>query len=359
MVKNMIKKIRLAILFGGKSNEYIISLHSATAIIKNVPKDRYDVTLIGITESGKWLLYEGDTDSIYKDTWHKENLCPVSLNMDNSFKGFLKLNEENNSFEKIEIDCVFPVLHGRNGEDGTVQGLCQLSGIPFVGCDMASSAVCMDKEFTHIICEMAGIKTAPFIAAVNSNTLNIKKLYEEANEILSLPMFIKPANNGSSLGISKIRNYDEFEKGIMEAFECDKKVVIESMIEGFEIGCAVVGNDNLTIGEVDEIETKNDFFDYVEKYTQHNSKIHCPARISDELKNEAKRMAEKAYRALRCSGMARIDIFVTPDSKIVLNEVNTIPGLTDLSRYPSMLNKIGIEYTDLIVKLVDLAMESN
>jgi len=232
-----------------------------------------------------------------------------------------------------------------------------MTGIPFVGCNMASSAVCMDKEFTHVICEMAGIKTAPFITAVNSKTLNLKKLYDEAYEKLSLPMFIKPANNGSSLGISKVRNYDEFEKGVMEAFEYDNKLIVESMIEGFEIGCAVVGNEELIIGEVDEIDTKNDFFDYVEKYSQHNSKIYCPARISEELKNEAKQIAEKTYRALRCKGLSRVDMFVTPDGKIYLNEINTIPGLTDLSRYPSMLKKIGIEYKDLIIKLVDLAME--
>jgi len=170
-------------------------------------------------------------------------------------------------------------------------------------------------------------------------------------------MFIKPANNGSSIGISKVRNYDEFEKGIMEAFEYDRKIVLESNIEGFEIGCAVVGNDELLIGEVDEIDTKNDFFDYVEKYSQHNSKIHCPARISDDLKARAKEIAAKTYKALGCSGLSRVDMFLTPENDIYLNEINTIPGLTDLSRYPSMLKKIGIEYKDLIVKLVDLAME--
>jgi len=224
---------------------------------------------------------------------------------------------------------------------------------------MTSSAVCMDKEFTHVICEMAGIKNSSIYGCVNSKTLNVKKLYEEALDKLSLPMFIKPANGGSSLGISKVRNYDEFEKGIMEAFEYDKKAIIEAMIEGFEMAVSVVGNDELIIGEVRLKLTymKNDFFDYVEKYSQSNSKIHCPARISDELRKEAKSMAEKIYKALRCSGMARIDMFLTPNNEIYLNEVNTIPGLTDLSRYPSMLKKIGIEYTDLIVKLVDLAME--
>lgn len=349
------KKIKLAILFGGKSDEYSVSLHSAAAIIKNVPEELYDVTLVGITTDGKWLHYEGSTDKINDDTWYQADLSPVLLSM--NFKGLIKLNEKDNTFEKIEIDCIFPVLHGRNGEDGTIQGMCQMSGIPFVGCDMTSSAVCMDKEYTHIICEMAGIKTAPFISAVNYKNLNIKDLYAKAFEKLSLPMFIKPANNGSSLGISKVRNYDEFEKGVMEAFEYDKKIVIESMIEGFEIGCAVVGNEELIIGEVDEIDTKNDFFDYVEKYSQHNSKIHCPARISDDLKAQAKEIAAKTYKVLGCSGLSRVDMFLTPENKIYLNEINTIPGLTDLSRYPSMLKKIGIEYKDLIVRLVELAME--
>jgi D-alanine---D-serine ligase len=190
-----------------------------------------------------------------------------------------------------------------------------------------------------------------------SKDLNTKDLYEEALKKLSLPIFIKPANNGSSIGISKVRNYDEFEKGLMEAFKYDRKVVLESNIEGFEIGCAVVGNEDLLIGEVDEIDTKNDFFDYVEKYSQHNSKIYCPARISDDLKAQAKDIAAKTYKALGCRGLSRVDMFLTPDNQIYLNEINTIPGLTGLSRYPSMLKKIGIEYKDLIVKLVDLAME--
>lgn len=350
-------KTKLAILFGGKSDEYSVSLHSAAAIINNVPEELFDVTLVGITQEGKWLLYEGDANKINDDTWYKGDLSPVLLNMGNDFKGLVKLNLHDNTFEKIEIDCIFPVLHGRNGEDGTIQGLCQMTGIPFVGCDMTSSAVCMDKEFTHIICENAGIQTAPYMSAVNSSKLNVKKLYDEAFEKLSLPMFVKPANNGSSIGISKVRNYDEFEKGIMEAFQHDNKIVIEKMIEGFEIGCAVLGNEELIIGEVDEIDTKNDFFDYVEKYSQHNSKIYCPARISDELKAEAKQIAGETYSALGCRGLSRVDMFVTPENKIYLNEINTIPGLTDLSRYPSMLRKIGIEYSDLIVKLVELAME--
>lgn len=348
-------KIKLGVLFGGKSDEYTVSIHSSAAIIKNIPEDLYDVTLIGITRDGRWLHYQGSPDKINDDTWYSEDLSPLVLSMD--FKGLIKLNNKDKTFEKLDIDCIFPVLHGRNGEDGTIQGMCQMAGIPFVGCDMTSSAVCMDKEFTHIICEAAGIRTAPFMSAVNHKDLNIKDLYDKALEKLSLPMFIKPANNGSSLGISKIRNYEEFEKGIREAFEYDRKIIIEAMIPGFEIGCAVVGNDDLLIGEVDEIDTKNDFFDYVEKYSQKNSKIYCPARISQELKAQAREIAAKTYKALGCRGLARVDMFLTPENEIYLNEINTIPGLTDLSRYPSMLKKIGIEYKDLIVKLVELAME--
>jgi D-alanine---D-serine ligase len=237
-------KIKLAILFGGKSDEYSVSLHSAAAIIDNVPKELYEVTLVGITTEGKWLHYEGSTDKINNDTWHQGNLNPVLLSM-GDFKGLIKLNERDKTYKRIEIDCIFPVLHGRNGEDGTIQGMCQMAGIPFVGCDMTSSAVSMDKEYTHMICEMSGIKTAPFMSVVNHKTLNIKNLYKEALEKLSLPLFIKPANNGSSIGISKVRNYDEFEKGIMEAFEYDKKIVIESNIEGFEIGCVCMDKESL------------------------------------------------------------------------------------------------------------------
>jgi len=349
------KKIKLAILFGGKSNEHEVSLHSAAAIIKNVPQEKFDTELIGITKDGKWLHYQGDVESINNNTWVNENLCPVMLSMDNNFKGFIKLKDD--SYEKIEADVIFPVLHGKNGEDGTIQGMCQMAGIPYVGCNMTSSAISMDKEFTHIVCEMAGIKTAPFIAAVKNSKFNTKHLFDECTEKLTFPMFIKPANNGSSLGISKVRNYEQFEKGIVEAFEFDSKVIIESGVDGFEIGCAVIGNDELTIGEVDEVETKNDFFDFVEKYTQHNSKIHCPARISEELKLKAKETAKRTYEVLRLKGLSRVDMFVTPDNEIILNEVNTIPGLTDLSRYPSMLKKIGIEYKDLIERLVFLALE--
>ncbi|QSX05154.1 D-alanine--D-alanine ligase [Sedimentibacter sp. zth1] len=351
------KKTKLAVIFGGKSSEYLISLHSAASAIKNIPNDKFDVTLIGITSEGKWLYFPGSIEEIDNNTWFENpNCCEMILSPDAVLKGFIKLNNDK-TFDKVEIDCVFPILHGKHGEDGTIQGLCELYGIPFVGCDMLSSALCMDKEFTHIVCNSKNIKMAPYMAVVNEKNLDLKDTYKKVLENLSLPIFIKPANAGSSYGISKIRNYDEFEKGMNFAFDHDRKVILESTIEGFEIGCAVLGNGEILIGEVDEIEMYKDFFDYNEKYHSTTSKIHCPARISDELKLEAKETAKCIYKALECSGMARIDMFLTPTNEIILNEVNTIPGLTSVSRYPSMV-KVGLNmgYTELIIELVNLAM---
>lgn len=351
------QKTKLAVIFGGKSSEYLISLHSATSIIKNIPTDKFDITLIGITEEGKWLYFPGNVEEVDNNTWFKNpGCCEMILSPNATLKGFVKLNNDK-SFETLSIDCVFPVLHGKNGEDGTIQGLCELSGIPYVGCGVLSSAVCMDKEFTHIVCESAGIKTAPFISVKNEKGLDTKATYEKALEKLGLPMFMKPANAGSSYGISKVRSYDEFLEGLKLAFKYDTKAVLEKTIEGFEIGCAVLGNDELMIGEVDEIEMYHDFFDYNEKYHSTTSKIHCPARISDELKSKAKEVAHNVYKALNCSGLTRVDMFLTPSNEIILNEVNTIPGLTSISRYPSML-KVGLKmgYTELIEELVKLAM---
>lgn len=351
------EKTKLAIVFGSRSSEYSVSLHSAASIIRNVPKDKYDLTLVGITEEGKWLYFPGSIEEIDNNTWFKNpNCCEMILTPDHSDKGFVKLKNDT-TFEKVNIDCIFPVLHGRNGEDGRIQGLCELSGIPYVGCDMLSSAACMDKEFTHIICESKGIKMAPFIAVVEDKNLDLKTLYEHATKKLSLPFFIKPANAGSSRGISKVRSYEEFVTGMKLGFENDIKVILEATIEGFEIGCAVLGNNDIEVGEVDEIEMYHDFFDYEEKYNQTTTKIHCPARFSDELKTEAKNIAKIAYKALRCSGMARIDMFLTPNNEIILNEVNTIPGLTSVSRYPSMVRiGLGLGYSELIDKLVKLAI---
>lgn len=350
-------KIKLAVIFGGQSSEYSVSLHSASSAIENMDPEKYDLVFIGIDEEGKWFYYPGDVEGIEHGDWKKHpDLCDVVLSCSQANKGFLKLNKDG-SYELIKVDCIFPILHGKNGEDGTIQGLFQLAGIPYVGCDHLSSAISMDKDYTHIVCEAAGIEMAPYICVINRNDFDYDKAYEEAIAKLTFPMFIKPANAGSSYGISKVRNKDEFVKGLKFAFEHDRKVIVETGIDGFEIGCAVMGNDTLTVGEVDEIDTKKDFFDFDAKYELSNTQIHCPARISEALTKEAKEKAKVIYHALGCTGLTRVDMFVSKEEKIIFNEVNTIPGFTKASRYPTMMKKAGIDFKTLIDKLVSLAME--
>lgn len=349
-------KIKLAVVFGGKSSEYSVSLHSASSAIENMDPDLYELIFIGIDEDGKWFYYPGDVEGIEHDEWKKHpDLCNVVLSSSEAHKGFIKLKKDG-SFELLEVDCIFPILHGKNGEDGTIQGLFTLANIPYVGCDHLSSAIAMDKDYTHIICEAAGINMAPYICVKYKQDLDYSEIFKQVEEKLEFPVFIKPANAGSSYGISKIRNYEEFEKGLKLAFEHDKKVILETGIDGFEIGCAVLGNDELMVGEVDEIDTNKDFFDFAAKYALENTQIHCPARISEELTLQAKDMAKTIYHALGCSGLTRVDMFISKDGEIVFNEVNTIPGFTKSSRYPTMMKNAGVDFKTLINRLVQLAM---
>lgn len=349
-------KIKLAVIFGGQSSEYSVSLHSAASAIMHMDKDRYELVYIGIDPEGKWYYYPGDVEGIEHDTWKMNpDLCEVVLSSSKAHKGFIKLNQDE-TYEVIEVDCIFPILHGKNGEDGTIQGLFVLAGIPYVGCDHLSSAISMDKDYTHIICEAAGILMAPYVCVKNEANFDFEKAYTNAVKKLGLPIFIKPANAGSSYGISKVHDYESFRSGLEKAFTHDYKVILETTIDGFEVGTAVLGNEEIFVGEVDEIETHNDFFDFDAKYELENTQIHCPARISDEDKAKIKTMASTIYRAMGCSGLARVDLFMCTDGNIYFNELNTIPGFTNASRYPTMMKKAGIDFASLINRLVDLAM---
>ncbi|MCI8271519.1 MAG: D-alanine--D-alanine ligase [Erysipelotrichaceae bacterium] len=353
------KKIKLAVIFGGQSSEYPVSLHSTASVLRQIDTKKYEILKVGISQDGKWYTYYGDIDALEHDQWLCADMCKETvLSCSQAYKGFLEL-EADGTYHHIAVDCILPILHGKNGEDGTIQGLFELSGISYVGCGHMSSAICMDKEMTHIVAEHAGIPCAPYICVYKRDAADLKKVYEDAKAKLGLPIFIKPANAGSSFGISKVDGFEEFAKGMSEAFYHDGKgkVILETTIEGFEIGCAVMGNDVLTIGSVDEIEITNDFFDYEGKYEMVNSHIYCPARIDEELFQKAQKMAADVYRALNCQGMTRVDMFVTPQHTIVFNELNTIPGFTSTSRYPSMMKEIGIEFSDLIDRLIALALE--
>ena len=344
-------KKTVAILFGGCSSEYDVSLVSATSVIKNIKKDKYNLLMIGITRDGDFYLYNGDVNNIEKDEWlNEKDAKRITISTNRSDHRIIVLETN----EIIQIDVAFPVLHGQNGEDGRLQGLLELAGIKYVGCDMTSSAICMDKYLAHEIVSSNG-----YLSPI-SYLFNEKDSYEMIeNKIRNLhfPLFVKPLKAGSSFGITKIKTISELKEALKEAFKYDNKVIIEENVDGFEVGCAVLGTDKLIIGEVDEIELEDGFFDYFEKYNLKTSKIHLPARISKEERERIKDTALAIYKILGCSGFARVDMFYTKDKKIVFNEVNTIPGCTSHSRYPSMLKEIGIPFEEVIDHLIELGWD--
>lgn len=342
--------MKLGIIFGGQSSEYSVSLHSASSFLRQIHKEKYELILIGITQKGEPYLYNGTVDDLEHDHWlTKETCIPCAF-----VKGGIKLLDE--SLKTIELDCVFPVVHGKNAEDGTLQGLLEINNIKYVGCGTLSSAMCMDKEITHILCEDNNIPCAKYVRMFDNEKLS----FEEVNELFPLPWIVKPCNAGSSYGVSKVNNKEEYELAVKEAFKYDGrgKILVEEFVEGREIGCAVLGNKELIAGSIDEIATKKDLFDFAAKYQMDQTEIYCPAHITEEQFKTAQELAKKVYKTMNCRGFARVDMFVRNDGSIILNEVNTIPGLTSTSRYPTMMKEIGIEFGDLIDKLVELAKET-
>lgn len=257
------------------------------------------------------------------------------------------------SGRRLLFDAVFPVLHGKNGEDGTVQGLFELAGVPVIGCGTLSSALCMDKDRAHQLAALAGIRVPR--SHVFHSSDDFSRIAQAAEE-LGYPVFVKPVRAGSSFGITKVSGPEELPAAMEEAFRHDSAVILEETIPGFEVGCAVMGNEELTVGLVDEIALSEGFFNYEEKYTLKTSAIHCPARIPPEKAAEIQAAAKTIYRALDCRVFARVDLFLTPDGEIVFNEVNTIPGFTAHSRYPSMMQGIGISFGELVTRLIELGV---
>lgn len=345
------KKKRIAVIFGGNSTEYEVSLQSAFAVFEHINTDKFDVIPIGITRSGEWYHYTGEKGRIANNTWHEDikNLSPVVPSTNHFIRGFLELSAK--QYRVIEVDLVFPVLHGKNGEDGTLQGLFELAGIPIVGCDTLSSALCMDKDRAHKLVSLAGI-TVPKSAAFRRYEKECALQRIERDFIY--PLFVKPVRAGSSFGITKVMERRRLDAAVEQAFTYDTEVIIEEAVDGFEVGCAVLGIDELIVGRVDEIELTDGFFDYTEKYTLKSSRIHMPARIDAEAEKRIQNAAERIYRTLGCSGFARVDMFYTGAGEIVFNEVNTIPGFTAHSRYPNMMKGIGLSFDQLLDRLIGL-----
>jgi D-alanine---D-serine ligase len=346
-----LKMKTVAIIFGGHSAEYEVSLQSAYSVIGSLDPEKYHVVLLGITRRGEWLKYDGDIDRIRDGSWSRHASCaPAVISPDRRTRGIIVSNGGRTTH--IPVDVAFPVLHGKNGEDGTIQGLLEMAGIPCVGCGTRSSALCMDKDIAHRLVNHAGIKTPASI--VLDSPAPGRELAERTAH-LNYPLFVKPVNTGSSLGITKVENQRGIAAATLEAFKHDSKVIIEEAVDGFEVGCAVLGNETLKLGEVDEIELSHGFFDYEEKYTLKTSKIHMPARISAETADRVRRTAATIYCVLGCRGFARVDMFLTPDGEIVFNEVNTIPGFTAHSRYPNMLGGIGMTFPQIVDEIIGLA----
>ena len=344
-------KLNIAILFGGCSSEYSVSLESAHAVITHLDRTRYTPMLIGISPSGDWYYFTGDVEKIRLDTWNNPTDCATALvSPDRSARALLAPS----SGKRIRLDAAFPILHGRNGEDGTVQGIFELAGIPLVGCGVLASALCMDKDRAHKLVQAAGVAVPA--SAVLEREMDADEALAAA-ETLGYPLFVKPVRTGSSYGITKVQERNELPAALKLAFEYDSRVVLEEAISGFEVGCAVLGNNTLTVGELDEIELAGGFFNFTEKYTLKTSTIHVPARISPGKTAEMKRIAQHIYKVLGCQGFARVDMFLDEDGRVVFNEVNTIPGFTAHSRYPSMMKAAGMSFEQIISAVIELAVK--
>lgn len=350
-------KKKALIIFGGVSSEHDVSLISATSVIKNIPQEKYEIIMLGITKQGNFYRFNGSPDSLANDGWLSDakllERCVISC--DREHHGIIHLPSG-----KIEyIDVAFPVLHGKNGEDGTMQGLLEIAGIPYVGCNTASSAVCMDKAITNAMCDFFGIAQAKWRSFTKYDyNSNKNMLLSKAADYLGFPIFVKPANAGSSVGISKADNIGELSAACEKAFKQDKKIVLEQGIDGVEVECAVLGNEEPIASAVGEIVPCNDFYDYDAKYIDNSTELYVPARLSDEKTNEVRAAAVEVFKALGCSGLARVDFFVQrSDGKVLLNEPNTIPGFTSISMYPKMFAYSGVSYGDLLDRLLTLAAE--
>lgn len=345
-------KLRIAVIFGGASPEYDVSLKSAYSVITHMDKDKYELVMLGITTSGEWLSFQGTPEKIRDSTWNNLMDCTQAIiSPCRKVQGCLVL--EAGSFREIKLDAAMPILHGKNGEDGTVQGLLELAGIPVIGCTTLSSALCMDKDRAHKLVATAGVKV-PQSVVVEGST-NMEMILAQTKH-LGFPLFVKPVKAGSSFGISKVSHPCELPAAIKRALEHDNNAIIEENIAGVEIGCALLGNEDPLAGELDEIELTGDFFDYKQKYTLEATDIHVPARIPESKTQEIKDTAKKIYKTLGCSGFARVDMFLNPSGEIYFNEANTIPGFTLHSRYAKMFDAIGMTYEQIIDTVIDLAV---
>lgn len=339
-------KLKIAVLFGGCSEEHDVSVKSAMEVAANINKEKYRLFYIGITKSGAWKL----CDKPCRD-WENYAGYPAVISPDRRIHGLLI--QKDGGYESQPVDVVLPMIHGKFGEDGTIQGLLELSGIPYVGCDIQSSVICMDKSLAYMVVKNAGIEVPGFRVLQKGDSLEA--------ETLSYPVFVKPARSGSSFGVNKVCRAEELQAAVTEAGKYDSKILVEEAVSGSEVGCAILGNGNdLIAGEVDQIELKHGFFKIHQEAQpekgSENAVIRVPAALPDEVREQIQETAKKIYRVLGCRGLARIDLFLREDGSIVLNEVNTMPGFTSYSRYPRMMTAAGFTLSEILDRLIGLSL---
>jgi D-alanine-D-alanine ligase len=351
----MHKKLRVGILFGGKSAEHEVSLQSARNVIEAIDKAKYDVVLIGIDQQGRWLL--NDTSEFLLNNRH-----PKLIRLQQASDTVALVPQSGGALTNITtyqsvpaLDVVFPILHGPFGEDGTMQGLLKLANVPFVGAGVLGAAIGMDKDVMKRLLRHANIPVAPFLTFKQHDT---NLAFTSVADALGLPLFVKPANLGSSVGVSKVHNKAQFQPAVSEAFQYDRKILIESFIEGREIECSVLGNDDPIASVPGEVIAKHDFYSYEAKYIdEHGAVLAIPADIPYEVAETIRALAIKVFATLACEGLARVDFFLKPNGDVVVNEINTMPGFTSISMYPRLWEASGIAYAELIDRLIQLAIE--
>jgi D-alanine-D-alanine ligase len=351
----MSKKIRVGIIFGGKSAEHEVSLQSAKNVIEAIDKEKYEPVLIGVDKGGKWflsdgskfLLNSGDPKLIKLNSEASESVALVPQSAG-------KISNLDTHKSDKSIDVAFPILHGPFGEDGTMQGLLKLAGIAFIGSGVLGSAVGMDKDVMKRLLRDAGIPVGKFIAAKEKEV----PTYKDVVENIGLPFFVKPANMGSSVGVNKVTNEEEFTTAIEDAFKYDRKILIEENIQGREIECSVLGNDDPIVSVPGEVIASHDFYSYEAKYIdEHGAKLEIPAKLPKDIVKKIQEIAIKTFKTLNCEGFGRVDCFLKSNGEILVNEINTIPGFTSISMYPKLWEASGISYTELIDRLIQLALE--
>ena len=344
-------KTKVLVVFGGQSSEHIVSCMSAINVINHIDREKYDVVIVGITEEGKWL-YVDSVESIRDESWRDKSVGAV-LSPDATEK--CVLIERESGVEKVPVDVAFPVLHGLYGEDGTIQGLFELARLPYVGCGVLASAVSMDKLYTKIVADTLGVRQAAYVPVMRGELSHMESVTERVEKHFSYPVFIKPSNAGSSRGVSKASDRSELENGLREAAKHDRKILVEEMIVGREVECAVFGGGNgeVIASGVGEILAAADFYDFDAKYYNEESRTVVNPELPGDAAEKVREAARRIFTAVDGYGMARVDFFVTEQGEVVFNEINTIPGFTAISMYPMLFEAAGVDKTELVTRLIE------